>query len=207
MAEVENLSNVESGAPSQNDIADSANKKKNANSYYYWHGHEKERAKVGDVAPMPVPVLLKKEEAAATSAATHTSSFPITKHSWCDGKKAVTVYIDTKFEEKEAMVPGTLQVDYKKRRLEVSYVANVQTSKDVVVQRKKHLALSLSNAINDKESSHKVKDSSEQIVIRLVKAKEMSWWELVRKDGKSAGDSDSDNESNADEDGAAQPTS
>lgn len=205
MADTEAVAGTEAIPPTQNEQHDSAAKKKQANSYYYWHNHEKERAKVGDVAPMPKPVLLKKSDPSVLPAS--TASYPITKHSWCDGKKNVTVYIDTKLDEKETMVEDTLQVEFGKRRLTVSYIANVQTSKDVATQRRKQLVLCLAKAIKSKESSYKVKDPSGQIVIRLAKAEETSWWELAKKDGKlsDADDSDEENDGKADEgDGAAE---
>ncbi|KAH9578988.1 CS domain [Trypanosoma melophagium] len=177
--------------------SEAGKKKKNANLYYYWHGHEKDRAKVGDVAPMPKPVLVNKTDECSPSAAVMT--YPITKYSWGDGEKAVTVYVDTKLDGKETMAPDTLQVVFNKRKLTLEYTANVEKSATDVVQRKKQLLLRLSKAIKVNESSYKLKDATGQIVLRLVKEEPISWWELVDKDAKSSNE-DSDDE------GAPSPT-
>ncbi|ORC88237.1 uncharacterized protein TM35_000171090 [Trypanosoma theileri] len=178
----------EAGKPQ---VGGESGKKKNANLYYYWHGHEKERAKVGDVAPMPKPVLVNKTDESSPSAAVMT--YPITKYSWGDGEKAVTVYVDTKLDGKETMAPDTLEVVFNKRKLTVVYMANVEKSATEVVQRKKQLLLRLSKTIKANESSYKIKDATGQIVLRLVKEEPTSWWELVDKDAKASND-DSDDE-------------
>ncbi|ESL08142.1 hypothetical protein TRSC58_04160 [Trypanosoma rangeli SC58] len=168
-------------------------KKKVANSYYYWHGHEKERAKVGDVAPMPTPQLVKKSESVdpISIAATTVS---ITKYSWSDAEKVATVYVETKVEGEQPLVDETLQVEFQRRKVTVSYVANVESSKATTLRRKKQLLLHLCKAIKADESTYKVKESSGQIVLRLVKEKPSTWFELVGKDAALGSDSDKDSE-------------
>ncbi|PBJ70680.1 putative heat shock protein Hsp20 [Trypanosoma cruzi] len=168
-------------------------KKNPANSYYYWHGHEKERAKVGDVAPMPTPQLVKRSEACEAPAIAATTSL-VTKYSWCDAENAVTVYVDTKVEGQESLADGTLQVEFKKRTLSLSYVANVVSSKATPLQRKKQLLLHLSKSINVDKSEYKVKEPSGQVVLRLVKEKPSTWWELVKKNAGSGDDTEEDSE-------------
>ncbi|KEG14326.1 hypothetical protein DQ04_00521110 [Trypanosoma grayi] len=167
-------------------------KKSKGSSYYYWHGHEKERAKMGDVAPLPKPQLVKKSDEIAPIAG--AVMHPITKYSWSDMENTVTVYVDTLFEGKESMAPNTLQVEFKKRKLTVSYVANVETSKASVVQRTKQLVLHLSKTIKAEESSYRVKDTNGQVVLRLRKEEASAWYDLVDKNANLVDDDSADEE-------------
>ncbi|RNE97663.1 hypothetical protein TraAM80_09206 [Trypanosoma rangeli] len=168
-------------------------KKKAANSYYYWHGHEKERAKVGDVAPMPTPQLVKKSESVDPLPIAATT-FSITKYSWGDAEKVATVYVETKVEGEQPLVDETLQVEFQRRKVTVSYAANVVSSKATTLRRKKQLLLHLCKSIKADECTYKVKESSGQVVLRLVKEKPSTWFELIGKDATSGNDSDKDSE-------------
>lgn len=48
---------------------------------------------MGDVAPLPTPVLVKKTEDMLLSPVITTT--PITKYSWSDDDSVVTIYIET----------------------------------------------------------------------------------------------------------------
>lgn len=48
---------------------------------------------MGDVAPLPTPVLVKKDDDVILSPVITTT--PITKYSWSDDGKVITIYIET----------------------------------------------------------------------------------------------------------------
>lgn len=163
--------------------------KKAANSYYYWHGHEKERAKVGDVAPMPSPVLVMREESSANQSSVLT--FPITKYTWADGEKAVTVYIDTNVDAKEEFVEDSLNVTFSRRRCQVTFTACVTNG----VRRCRELKLLLANGVQSDACSFRVKPTTKQIVLRLVKKNSGTWNDLTT-DKVSVTDSDHEKDVN-----------
>jgi hypothetical protein len=141
------------------------------NSYYYWHGHEKERAKVGDVAPKPSPVLVKTEAAVASPL---LSAVNISKYSWADGKSVVSVYID--FDD---ISEEQLQVQFTERQLRVA----IRPPHTAVVHS---LFLRLAEGIVPEKSTYRLKRN--QVVIKLSKAEEATWYDLV--DSKGAAEAD-----------------
>lgn len=157
---------------------------KAAKNYYYWHGHEKDRAREGDVAPLPTPVLVAKDEAAAPVA---VPPQPVKKYSWADGKN-VSIYVETVEQPGEEVDPTSVAVNWKTRSLHLTFA--VSTAAGATKQRQ--LVLHLHKDILPDSCTHKVKESTKQIYLRAVKAEEGAWFELT---GKEVKDVDSDNES------------
>lgn len=158
--------------------------KKNANSYYYWHGHEKERAKVGDVAPMPTPQLVSRDDsrsgtavAGSAQVAPAPSSLIVKKYSWCNEAKVVSVYVDTVEADRELLVEESVQVHFTRSTADVTFTTTTAEG----VQRQKKLLLPLSKRINDATSSFKIKPKTQQLLLKLVKSKEETWHELIGK--------------------------
>lgn len=155
--------------------------------YYYWHSHEKERAAVGDVAPKATPQLLKSEVAPAGEPGTPAGSpillaVPITKYSWCNNEKSVSVYVDFDGVEERSKADGAVTIEFTKRHLNVSIAA---------ADGKQHkLTLRLSKEIDAAGSSYRFKPN--QIVVKLLKpeGKTDTWFDLV--DNKHTGGSDDD---------------
>ncbi|RNF27312.1 uncharacterized protein Tco025E_00504, partial [Trypanosoma conorhini] len=92
------------------------------------------------------------------------------------------------------LLDETLQVDFQRRKLTVSYVASVVSAKSTTLRRKKQLLLHLCKTVKAEECTYKVKESSGQVVLRLVKEKPATWLELVNKNAASGSDSDKDSE-------------
>ncbi|EPY40174.1 hypothetical protein AGDE_00740 [Angomonas deanei] len=168
--------------------APATNDKKKANSYYYWHGHEKERAAVGDVAPLPTPVLVKREDVPLTTPAVPRKT--VAKYAWSDGTKFVTVYIDTwasgipSATQDEAIQEESLTVQYDTQSLRVQYDA---THEGRPVLREFVVPI-LNKRIDPSRCSHKMKviekenePTRRQILVKLAKAKEGTWFELIGK--------------------------
>lgn len=146
---------------------------KASKKYYYWHGHEKERAKLGDVAPMPVPVLV-----------THLGSEPpvqslpqtVKKYSWADGEKSASIYVNIVEESPpEELDPSTLQVAWKAGSVTVSYTVVTSSGS----RKNRLLSLQLHDTIRPESCTHKIKESSKQILLKAVKEKESAWFELT----------------------------
>lgn len=146
---------------------------KKKNGYHYWHGHGKERALVGDVAPMPVA---QKVEGAPVEfdAVASLKRVNITAYSWCDNAKSVSVYVD--FKGVGAIDPSKITTKYTDKTMRVAIESD---GKDNV------LLLHLSKKINADTSSHKVKP--DQLVFKLVKDSEETWFDLT---GAPAADAD-----------------
>lgn len=165
-------STAQQEAPSKHGVK--ANWKASKN-YYYWHGHEKERAKLGDVAPLPEPVLVTTEPAATPASLLPTC---VKKYSWADGEKSVSIYVEIAEETPaEELDSSTLEVDWKKRSVTVNYT--VITSNGT--RKKRRLVLHLSNNICPDACTHKIKESSKQIYLKAVKEDPTSWFELTGK--------------------------
>ncbi|KAG5496287.1 hypothetical protein JKF63_02588 [Porcisia hertigi] len=150
--------------------------KKQANSYYYWHGHEKERAKVGDVAPMPTPQLVSKDDA-ATVAAPAVPTMSVSKYSWCDEDKFVSVYIDTVALEGETLDGSSVEATFKDKSLKVEFVTADRSGKT----RTKCFSIRLSKRIDKDRCLTKVKPKTQQILVRLAKKVESTWMDLEGK--------------------------
>lgn len=159
-------------ANAQDSSHSSKSTKKACNSYYYWHGHEKERAKVGDVAPMPTPVIVSRDNA-ATFTALEIMMAP--KYSWCDGEKKVSVYVDTLKDETEKLDAESVQVEFKCNAFRVEFTT--QTTGGKMQQRRLHLQLS--KHVNASACSYKIKPATQQVVLLLTKAEPLRWVELV----------------------------
>lgn len=161
---------------------------KAAKNYYYWHGHEKERAKVGDVAPLPVPVLVTTE-AKPTVAASLPST--VKKYSWADGEKNVSIYVEVVEESPaEELEPSSLKVIWKKRSVFVTYTVITSSG----VKKNRVLLLHLSNNVVPDSSSHKIKESSKQIYLKAAKETHESWMELTGKPVNDSEEKDSEDE-------------
>ncbi|KAG5494782.1 hypothetical protein JIQ42_02397 [Leishmania sp. Namibia] len=169
-------------------LQDSANtpappaSKNKANSYYYWHDHEKERAKVGDVAPMPTPHLVSKDDAPTVTAPV-VPTVSVSKYSWCDGGKFVSVYIDTIMPEGGTLDESSVEASFTANSFKVTFATADEAGKT----RAKSLSIRLSKRIDKDKSSTKVKPSTQQILVKLAKKVESVWLDLEGK----ASDSDS----------------
>lgn len=166
-----------SAAPEEQQPKESEDKKnsnwKASKKYYYWHAHEKERAKLGDVAPMPVPVLVTHLPSESP-----VQSLPqaVKKYSWADEAKNASIYVNIIEESPpEELDPSTLQVVWTKRSLSVSYTVITSTGS----RKNRLLSLQLSNNIQPELCTHKVKESSKQIYLKAVKETESAWLELT----------------------------
>lgn len=149
--------------------------------YYYWHGHEKERAAVGDVAPKASPQLLKSE-ALPASGSPQLRTAAISKFSWCNNEKNVSVYVDFDGVEELSKKEGAVGVEFSKRHL------NVQIIAESGVYHRLHLRLA--KEVDCAACSSRFKPN--QIVIKLVKPEgnTETWFDLEAP--KASGGSDSD---------------
>ncbi|AYU81785.1 heat shock protein Hsp20 [Leishmania donovani] len=161
--------------------------KNKANSYYYWHQHEKDRAKVGDVAPMPTPYLVSKDDARAV-AAPAVPTVSVSKYSWCDGDKFVSVYIDTVVPEGGTLDESSIEATFTGNSFKVTFA----TADEAGRTRAKSLSIRLSKRIDKDRSSTKVKPKTQQILVRLAKKVESVWLDLEGEasDQDSAADGD-----------------
>lgn len=157
--------------------ADAPRNHKKANSYYYWHGHEKERAAVGDVAPMPVPVLVKKEDAISAAPVLLQT---VKKYSWTDDDngKTVSVYVQCVEKEGEALDEASVSVSFDEKSVTVSLVAVVETTGQ---RTERQLKLPLAKRVNVAACTYKVKAAKHEIYLKLVKTREGKWFDLIRK--------------------------
>ena len=147
--------------------------------YYYWHGHGHERAKLGDVAPMPVPCKVDAPPSENFDAVASTRVLPITGYSWCNNAKSVSVYVNFpavgSMEDKVSVKFGS-----KRTTVEVSKGPNVHS-----------LVLHLSYPIDGASSSYKFKP--DQVVLKLMKEDATKTWnDLTGK--PTEGDDDEDDE-------------
>ncbi len=158
----------------------SSSGKKKDNSYYYWHGHEKDRAKVGDVAPKTSPMLVKREDTPSEyERSPLLAARPITKYSWCNNTKSVSVYID--FDGVHELPQDNIRVEFEAKKLYVQ----IKGPKDVSAMNV--LLLRLSKEIAPEKSSFRFKPN--QIVIKLDKGdSDATWYDLV--DNKAAPEDD-----------------
>ncbi|CCW60411.1 unnamed protein product [Phytomonas sp. EM1] len=157
-------------------------------SYYYWHGHEKERAKVGDVAPMPSPVLVSRDDVVAKP--TH-ERLPATvkKYQWCDdGPKTVSVYVRVAEEAGEVLDESSVEVEILAKSVRVTFSTTTVAS---AARNCKQLRLSLAKKVNPEASSYRIKSSKEEICLKLAKAHGGTWFDLV---GTPAADSDEEDD-------------
>ncbi|CCW67706.1 unnamed protein product [Phytomonas sp. Hart1] len=153
-------------------------------SYYYWHSHEKERAKVGDVAPMLTPVLISRGEMADTPVHVPLHK-TVKKYQWCDeGLKTVSVYVQVADEAGEELDEDSVKVEIFSKSVRVSFSTQIVAS---AAQNYKQLHLSLAKKVNPKASSYRIKSSKKEITLKLMKAQDGTWFDLV---GTPASDSD-----------------
>lgn len=181
--------------PVQDDVphtTTAATAKPKANSYYYWHGHEKERAKVGDVAPMPTPHLVAKDDA-VTVAVPVVPTLSVSKYSWCDGDKFVSVYIDTGVPAGGALEESSIESSFTSRTLTVAFSTTDAAGK----ARAKSFSLHLHKGIDAERCSSKVKPKTQEILVRLAKKAPSVWLELEGKPGSRDADDDSAAEDDA----------
>lgn len=166
------------GSPALESGTDSGlnkDKRFGTNSYHYWHDHGKERAARGDVAPIPKPKLVATDG----SLPQERRKKPIEKYSWGDGKKFVTVYVPYPEADKRE---EDVSVRYGKSSVRLT----VREEKaDVVLQ-----LVRLNGKIVGAESSLKFK--ADQIVVKLKKEEERTWYDLKKTSAAGGGDSDSD---------------
>lgn len=168
-------------------------KKKATNSYYYWHGHEKERAAVGDVAPLPTPVLVKTDDPSSANAAALrelalrvTTASLVKKYSWSDGNKFVTVYISVADPASaggdgvtETLDEASVSVEYSKVSFKVSFVTKCEKS-GTTTTRTKQLSLNLSKHIDPSKCEVKLRPEKNEIQLKLAKRTvPETWFELV----------------------------
>jgi len=148
---------------------------KTSKNYYYWHGHGKDRAEEGDVAPMPTHVLLHTDEA--------TPSLPtppqmVKKYSWCDGEKSVSVYVETVEAEGDSVHTESISVEWKQRSVRILFSVNTASN----VRRERQLHLHLAHEVIPGSCTHRVKDATQQIILKAVKSEVLSWHELTGKE-------------------------
>ncbi|CAM43044.1 conserved hypothetical protein [Leishmania braziliensis MHOM/BR/75/M2904] len=166
--------------------------KNKANSYYYWHSHEKERAKVGDVAPMPTPHLVSKNDS-STVVAPVVPTVSVSKYSWCDGDRFVSVYIDTVVVEGGTLDESSIEATFTGNSFKVTFTTADETGR----AHAKGLSIQLSKRIDKDRSSAKVKPKTQQILVRLAKKVESVWLDL--EGNASDRDSAADEEATDDE--------
>lgn len=136
------------------------------NGYHYWHAHGRERAEVGDVAPKPTHVPLAVTPSDASSPASRDVVKELATYSWGDGKK-VSVYVKAPF----ATADNTT-VTYLPESVEVI----VRTAPSEVHVFRKTLAQECDPAA----STFRV-DAQQQVVLKIAKAKEGTWFDLASK--------------------------
>jgi hypothetical protein len=157
------------------DAQPSASAKKNkANSYYYWHGHEKERAKLGDVAPMPTPHLVSKDDT-VTVAIPVIPAISVSKYSWCDGEKFVSVYVETVPPASgETLDDASIEAVFTGNSFRLSFATTDKDGK----RRTKQMVTRLSKRIDADRSSTKVKAKTQEILVKLAKKVPSVWLDL-----------------------------
>jgi hypothetical protein len=146
--------------------------------YYYWHGHGHERAKVGDVAPMPVPCKVDTPSNDTFDAVASTRVLPITGYSWCNNAKSVSVYVN--FPEVGSMEDKvSVRFSGQRTTVEVAKGSNVHS-----------LVLHLAYSIDASSSSFKFKP--DQVVLKLMKEDATKTWNELT--GKPTDDAEDDDE-------------
>eukprot|EP01064_Diplonema_japonicum_P024141 TRINITY_DN34634_c0_g1_i1.p1 TRINITY_DN34634_c0_g1~~TRINITY_DN34634_c0_g1_i1.p1 ORF type:complete len:179 (+),score=43.94 TRINITY_DN34634_c0_g1_i1:50-538(+) len=151
-------------------------KRYGSSSYHYWHNHGKERAESGDTAPMVVPRLVAVEERQEKV----RSVKKLSKYSWTDGKKIVSIYIDFPgIGAKEADVT----LECKKRSF-------LLTIRDEPSDHELRL-IRLNQKIVGEKSTLRFKEN--QLVIKLAKDDvETKWYDLFKTTARGVTGSDSD---------------
>ncbi|KPI85306.1 hypothetical protein ABL78_5646 [Leptomonas seymouri] len=151
-----------------------AARKNKANSYYYWHDHEKERAKLGDVAPMPTPHLVSKDDVATVTVPV-VPTIAVSKYSWCDEDKFVSVYVETAPPESgETLVGDSIEAVFSHNSFKLVFTTMDQEGK----KRTKHMVTRLSKRIDADRSSTKVKPKTQEILVKLAKKVQSVWLDL-----------------------------
>lgn len=171
--------------------------KNKANSYYYWHGHEKERAKLGDVAPLPTPHLVSKDDAVTVTLPV-VPAISVSKYSWCDGEKFVSVYVQTAPPASgEVLDEASVAATFTRSSFKITF----STTDAAGNKRTKQMITRLSKRIDTEKSSTKVKAKTQEILVKLAKRRPNVWIDL--EGNASDRDSDADEpleEANEDED-------
>ena len=142
-------------------------------SYHYWHTHGKQRAAVGDVAPMPVAQLVHSAPIDPSRAAPAKRTKDLSKYSWCNNNKTVSVYVP--FDAIVGPAGGTIE------EASVSVTFTDETLKLVVDHDNcDHvLHLALAKTIDPARSKHRVK--TDQVVITVAKPEGNTdtWFDLI----------------------------
>eukprot|EP01060_Flectonema_neradi_P005884 TRINITY_DN1393_c6_g1_i1.p1 TRINITY_DN1393_c6_g1~~TRINITY_DN1393_c6_g1_i1.p1 ORF type:complete len:168 (+),score=48.37 TRINITY_DN1393_c6_g1_i1:44-547(+) len=148
-----------------------------ANSYHYFHDSVKERAANGDVAPMAQPKLVATTESSTEKKKPYKN---ISKYSWSDGKKFVTLYID--FPGIGA-IQDKVTIEYRKRSFVLKVVGDTT---DHILK-----IIRLSQLINGEGSSLRFKDN--QMVLKLSKDDtDKKWYDLCKTTARGVLNSDSE---------------
>ncbi|KPA84807.1 hypothetical protein ABB37_01288 [Leptomonas pyrrhocoris] len=152
----------------------SSAKKNKANSYYYWHGHEKERAKHGDVAPMPTPHLVSKDDNVTVTVPV-VPTVSVSKYSWCDGDKFVSVYVEAATPASgETLADDSIEAVFTRNSFTLSFTTTDQAGK----KRTKQMVTRLAKRIDADRSSTKVKPKTQEILVKLAKKVPSVWLDL-----------------------------
>ena len=159
-------------APATTASQSSASAKKNkVNSYYYWHGHEKERAKLGDVAPMPTPHLVSRDD----NVNIVVPAISVAKYSWCDGDKFVSVYVETAPPASgEALEESTIDASFTCNAFRIAFTTVDAAGK----RRAKQIVTRLSKHIDPERCSTKVRPKTQEILVKLAKKVPSMWIDL-----------------------------
>lgn len=137
---------------------------KGQNSYYYAH-KRREDAEIHEWDGNAQPRLLKTQQVDVEAAAEPSEA--ITNYAWADGKRRVSVYVT--LPNIGAHPEENTQVDWAASSLTLRVKSFEGKTRVLAIPR-----------LHDEISDVKVKRKESQLVLQLVKAKELTWFNLKK---------------------------
>ncbi|CAH0493950.1 unnamed protein product [Peronospora farinosa] len=141
-------------------------KNKGTNSYYYAH-KKRENVEIHEWDGNAAPRLLKTQSLAISPESVEVME-TIASFAWADGKKHVSVYLN---------LPGI--GSHSEEGTLIEWTASSLTVKIKNYEGKTRLFVV--SKLNDEISDVKTKRKEDQLVLQLVKAKELSWHSLKKE--------------------------
>ncbi|RLN65548.1 hypothetical protein BBP00_00002773 [Phytophthora kernoviae] len=158
------MDNTKEPTPDESSALHSNIKTKGTNSYYYAH-KKRDNVEIHEWDGKAAPRLLKTQSVAEAEPLEATEG--LTNYSWADGKKRVSMYLT---------LPGigaheeeNTQIDWTATSLTVKIKHYVGKTRLLAVPK-----------LYDEISDVKTKRKEDQLVLHLVKAKEISWHSLKK---------------------------
>ncbi|OQR93741.1 hypothetical protein ACHHYP_02320 [Achlya hypogyna] len=139
-------------------------REKGQNAYYYAH-KKRTGAEVHEWDGQCEPRLIATTEAPVVA----SNDKSITKYAWADGKKAVSVYVE--LPNIGGHDDAHIVLDWAARSIEVRIKAFDATGADLVFKIK---------TLYDDIMNASLKKKDDKLVLRLTKAKELTWYSLKK---------------------------